>query len=719
MKATYILFLLWTLSIPVLAQNHTVYLAGGSGNESFNDVIQLSNGQFLVAGTADDLQWLPIGVSLVPLTAPSIANNQGTAKIGFLLLLDSTARLPIAVYYLAANAVEGFTFIKTTNIPRQATGDIYISGPTEDSNNGGYFIGKLNNNFIAGAPTGFEWVESVKAKAGNYPKEYQPWDVGSDGKVVYATGDSHDYNWSAIYRLKADGSDDVVPNWRVHWTTTGEYYGSASNYPGGLGNVLYSGIVLKRDGNRCELRSHTLADYNQWLPDGNGGSKKGRWPLDVLYNSPCTPGATNTTSGPGYTGYSPPGTFTYGPQAICIDRRSNDLYIGINFKSVLPGGLPDFEPAVLAMNSDGDLLWWNRLYHEVTPAGDTTNSTPDQYVDALAIDYSQPLPASVLVVNARCHGNNVENLWEGNTIAANPAATGFQNQFTGSSGNIHISWLGKLNSLSGTLLHSTYVAEYAEGASGLGTPHPDPNLDGWPNPNTGWPTVNTTYLGKNKMKVTANGSVLVLGKGRRTITTADAYQKMVKPGNGRLSCWNDFVRLYDNSLTVPMYSSLLVGQWDTLTQLGGDNVKLYGAFKTEKGVVVVGKHLNQGNALPLTNEPQWAAPAFLGEQAMLAYHQTPSLFNPDDSNTALSTAATQPGSMDVVISPNPAFDYLTITSLQGLQAPISIVDLSGRRCLLTNNTIQANKITIDLHGLAPGTYFIKIGDWPIHPFVKL
>jgi hypothetical protein len=112
------------------------------------------------------------------------------------------------------------------------------------------------------------------------------------------------------------------------------------------------------------------AEYNAWQPDGNGGTKKGTWPLDILYNAECLPGGTgNTTDGPGYTGYSGSATFTHGPQSVCIDRRTNAMYIGFNTKSVLPGGLPDFEPAVMAMDADGALLWWSRLYHEVNAAG--------------------------------------------------------------------------------------------------------------------------------------------------------------------------------------------------------------------------------------------------------------------------------------------------------------------------------------------------------------
>ena len=71
------------------------------------------------------------------------------------------------------------------------------------------------------------------------------------------------------------------------------------------------------------------------------------------------------------------------------------------------------------------------------------------------------------------------------------------------------------------------MGELAEGATGLGSPHADPLLAGWPDPNTGWPTLNTTYTGKNRLKVTADGSVLMLGVGRRTITTTNAHQQMV------------------------------------------------------------------------------------------------------------------------------------------------------------------------------------------------
>ncbi len=708
MRSSLLLFASFT-SFALNAQNSLVTYAGGSDNEVFNDVVQLSNGKVLVIGTAADLNWIDASVPQYTLGATGITNGLGTGKMPFILVFDSSLTNMLAVHHLAAGAAEDLRFIKLTNSPGDPTGDIYLSGTTEDATTGGYFIGKLDDNFVSGAPSGFAWVINVKCSAGEYPKIYQPWDVGSDGKVVYGYGDSHSYNWSAFYRNDAEGNPDVVPMWRIHWPISGgpEHRGEAATYAGGIGGLDYSAIVLKRDASRCELRSPTQGEYDLWQPDGNGGTKKGTWPLDILYSEPCLPGGVgNTTDGPGYTGYSGSATFTHGPQSVCIDRRTNSMYIGFNTKSVLPGGEPDFEPAVMAMDSDGALLWWSRLYHEVTPAGDTVNSTPDQYIDALAIDYSQPPSTGMLVVNARCHGNNLENLWEGNSIAANPGANGFQNQFTGSSGNIHISWLGKLKLNDGTLMHSTYAAEYAEGTGSLGAPHPDPNLDGWPNPNGGWPNVNTTYLGKNMLKVTADGSVLVLGKGRRTITTANAFQKMVKPANGGVSCWNEFARVYTDDLSTLKYSSLLVGQWDTLTQAGGSNVNLFGSWKTAHGVIAVGKHMGTGNEMPTANIPAWGNAAFNGESAVLAYFKTAALVDPNDGPDLSTAINSAPHAQPLGIYPNPAKNDARI-ALDGTDGRMIMLDATGRVVLDRKVQGGSRSLTITMEGQAPGVYALQ------------
>lgn len=675
-KKTSILLLVIIYNAVGFSQTQMATYVGGSGAEIFNDVVQLSNGHFIVLGTADDLNWLPSGMTTIVWTNPGILNLAGTSKIAFVIEFDQTLQNMVAVYSLPVNAAEDFRFIKTTSLVGQTTGEIYLSGNTSS----GYFIGKLNNNFVNGSPTGFSWIENVNAVAGEYPKIYQPWDVGGDGKVVYATGDSHNYNWSAIYRLKADGSDDVVENWRVHWKVAGgEFYGNASAAPGGVAGLLYSGIVFKRDPNRCELRSTNQADYDLWQPDGNGGTKKGKWPLDVLYNSPCTPNPAggNSTSGPGYTGYSPTGIFTYGPSSIAIDKRNNTTYIGFNAKSTLPGGEPDFEPAVMALNSDGALQWWSRLYHEKTPAGILQNSSPDQYVDALSVDYSLPSLTGNLVVGARCHGNNTENYWEGNTIDANPDASGFQNNFTGSNGNIHISWIGKLSLSDGTLQNSTYMAECADQTTGLGTPHPDPNLDDWADPNTGWPNVNTTYLKKNMVKVTADGSVVVLGIGRRTITTANAFQKMIKQTEGS-SSWSDFVRVYTPNLSKPLYSSILTGSWDTTTGAGGSNVTLQGVCKTSDGVVMVGFHTGTGNNMPVSGVPLWGNNSYNGISAVVAYLKADNLINANDGFNTLSVQNLDVATQLTSIVPNPAMATASISISDGLIGRYTISSIEGK-----------------------------------------
>lgn len=705
MKAYFIIFLF--LITKLYSQQSMVTYAGGTSSEKFNDVIQLSNGNFLVVGVCDNLSWLPPTITPVTLTSPSIPNNLGTNKYAFIAQFSTDLQTMIGFFHLPQGAAEDFRFIKTNSMLGEETDALFISGNTEDSGNGGYFIGRLNNNFISGLPTGFTYVINIKAVTNQYPDIYQPWDVDAIGRVVYAGGDSHDYNWSVIYRNDVDGSDDVVENWRVHWKSGGgEHYGNASSFAGGVSNLLYSAIVFKRDPNRCELRSTNITDYNLTTPDGNGGTKKGKWPMDVIYDSPCAPGMPgNTTNGPGYTGYSPGATFTYGPQSICIDRRNNNMYIGFNFKSVLPDALPDFEPAVMAMDSTGSLLWYTRLYHEIQPDGDTMLSTPDQYIDALAIDYTN----DYLVVSGRAHGNNVENLWEGNEITANPTANGFQNRFTGTNGNIHISWLGKFTLTNATLMHSTYVAENTDFPTGLGSAHPDPNLDGWHDPNTGWPTLNTTYLGKNRMKVSADGSVIVLGKGRRTITTANAYQKMNRPNGSGVSSWNDFVRVYKSDLSIPLYSSILTGQWDTIVGTGGDNINLLGAFKTDSGVVVVGFHEGTGSDMPTSNIPSWGNSTFNSESAVLGYLKASNIINNDDSPIidASGSSINEEQNIEVLISPNPTTNFILIgVPIELIDGNIQITDIMGK--VIYSSQINTSTIQVSLENYSAGIYTVTM-----------
>lgn len=701
------------------AQLNLVTYAGNSGEETFYDAVQLSNHTFLICGYADNLDWIESTVPTTQLAySGTIPNSLGTNRFGFIIQFSSDFSQMLHVVHFPQGVVEDIRFMKFTSLPYQSTGDLFISCNTSDTynNDGGYIIAKLNGNFVDQIPTSTVWQKVVWAMS--YAKEAHPWDVAADGEVYYVSGEAHGYDWSALYCLDANGNRRPVEHWRTHWLNTGtEWKGTpaSANPTGSIDNVNYSGIVMKSTG-RCELRSWSEEEYNLMQADGNGGMKKGLWPADFLFNGPCDLNAPST-AGPGYNGYQSESCCpVWGASSIVVDRRNGNMYLGMNFKSYSTTIItPDFEPAVIAFDNEGALRWWSRLYHEITPAGDTVPSIPDQYVDAIAIDYTH----DQLVVCARAHGNNTENLWEGNEIASNVSAQGFQNRFTGNNGNIHESWLGKLLLNDGTLMHSTYVAEYAEGTGSFGAPHPDPNLDGWPNPNDGWPDVNTTRLIKNNMKVTSSGDVVVGGLGRRTITTANAYQKMVLPYYGGLSSWNAFVRQYNSDLSLPKYSSLVVGVWDTLTQEGGGNTELFGVYKTANGIVAVGRHsmdattmAANGNPIPVTNVPSWGESLPESESAILVYYTAENIVNAEDEFNTPSYVTNTTG-LNWNIYPNPA------TSAIHLKAP------SGRDYFIRNalgQIIISGKTsvgisTIDISLLSRGIYSIQLAG-EVKRFVK-
>jgi hypothetical protein len=712
---TFICFIL--INTVSIAQNNLVTYAGNEGKETFYDILQLSDGTFIVTGYSDNLNWINNNVPIYELSfSGNIPNALGTNKYGILMHFSNNFNSLLEVVHFPQGAVEDIRFIKTNSAPYCETEDLYISCNTSDTdnNNGGYLLAKLNKNFINGIPSSLIWSTNVWAKSG--PKDYHPWDVSSDGRIYYISGEAYGYDWSAIYCLNEYGQRTVVENWRTHWLKNGTEWkgGRASENPnGGSDSVKYSGIVLKVWG-RCDLRSWTETEYNTFYEDGNGGTRKGKWPADVLFSGPCDP-LNPSANGPGYTGYSSEACCpVWGGNSIVVDRRNGNFYIGMSFKSYFnPQNTPDFEPAVIAMSPSGEMTWWSRLYHEITPQGDTVGSIPDQYIDALAIDYQ----SNKLVVGARTHGNNTQNFWNGNVIENNPQAFGFQNQFTGTNGDIHLSWLGKLQLTDGKLANCTYMGEMTESTGSIGTPHPDPNLDGWSNPNTGWPNVNTTRMAKNNIKVTSSGDVCVLSVGRRTITTANAYQKMVKPTFGGKSCWNSFVRIYDNEFHVPKYSSLIVGAWDTLTQEGGANTEMFGVFKTAQGVVAVGRHtanvngISNGNNLPVINVPEWGANTPQNESAILVYYKSENLFNPNDSSQVVITTTNKlPINNGLSIYPTPTSNEIKI-NLNGVTInneafQFSIFDQLGR-LVLKGTTSNQTIYTGDLNN---GTYYLKLAN---------
>ncbi|HYO70301.1 MAG TPA: hypothetical protein VEU33_29905 [Archangium sp.] len=604
-----------------------VTYAGNDGIERFETALVLSDGTVLVAGGATSLDWVPSGVPRTQLSAASIQSVSG-ANIGFILHLSADLRSLLRVVHFPQGTVRNIQRLRTTNVPGQPTGDLYLSGIRDlvDVQQEGYFIARLDHNFVTAPPSAVRWTYDVKCpprQASGYTGEseykyLQPWDVGGDGKVVYALGAEYDFKWAAIERLTADGKQDLVPGWTAHWTASGaEFNGLAADYTG-TEPLVRSALVMKA-GRKGSLRSTTQADFEVLQPDGNGRTdRKGRFPDDYYFTGPCT-AASCTGTGPGYTGYRLSDKPTQRVGSLVIDRRNNHLYFGYSTQSRLPDGNPDFEPAVVAMEPGGRLRWWSRLYHEQLENNGSLvkTSSPDQYVDHVALDYA----ANRLVVVARAHGNNVINFWSGNKVASNPGATSFHHQFTGTSGNIHISWLAKLAQADGTLAAASWVAEYSDGAT-LGAPYSEPLHDGWGSHNAGWPDLNTTRV--SALEVDARGAVYLAALGRRTVTTSNAYMKMYKPAQGR-SAWNHFVRVFEPDLKALRYSSLLRGPWDPAVDGGGENVRLEGVFPVRDGVLATGWHLRDsaglplGAPLPVAEVPAWGSSTPEGESAVLAH----------------------------------------------------------------------------------------------------
>ena len=609
--------LLWFMTShqPLAAQNLVFYLDADDSTR-FHDALRLSDGTLLLAGQAADLGWLPDDTLVQALNADAIDSSSADA-MGFILQLTPDLGQIVSAVNFPIGTARSVYRMRTTEIPGQPTGDLFISGHRDNADTNGYFIARLNANFVAQVPTAMDWVVNVDTRgdsndSSNSHKGLQPWDVGSDGKVIYTLGEAFRSGWAAIQRLDQNGEPEIVEDWRIHWQQAGgEWRGTpASDAPDAL---THSAIVMKsrRIG---QLRSATSSEYDELGLDENGNAtRQGRWPDDYYFSGHCELAQTDCDrSQPGYTGYRVGANDTQRVGSIVIDRRNNHFYFGYSTQSRLPGGNPDFEPAVVAMTSTGALKWWARLYQETD-----SNSSPDQYVDGLAIDTANDR----LVVLARSHGNNVINFWSGNDIELNPGGQGFQNRFTGTNGNIHISWLGKYGLDDGGIHAATWVAEFNEGETG-GAPHPDPNLGGWPNPNAGWPELNTTRC-RNDVEVLEDGSVLIACTGRRTATTIDAHQRMPLPGQA-VGTWNEFVRVYRSDLSGLVYSSLLTGDWDQTTGQGGGNTHIQGVLPLANGVLVTGHHeadagSPRGEPVPIAgNTPGWGRATPTGETALVA-----------------------------------------------------------------------------------------------------
>ncbi|MEI7802940.1 MAG: hypothetical protein WCI97_09870, partial [Bacteroidota bacterium] len=90
----------------VSAQTNIVTYAGNNGKETFYDVLQITDGTFLVCGYADNLDWINASVQNIELgNTSNIHNSLGTNRYGFILHLSSDLQQILQVVHFPQGAV--------------------------------------------------------------------------------------------------------------------------------------------------------------------------------------------------------------------------------------------------------------------------------------------------------------------------------------------------------------------------------------------------------------------------------------------------------------------------------------------------------------------------------------------------------------------------------------------------------------------------------------
>ncbi|MCE3003390.1 MAG: hypothetical protein LW860_11935 [Xanthomonadaceae bacterium] len=107
-------------SAGAVAQSRVFY-AGGSGKERFHDVHALSDGTWLVAGSAQDLAWLPSGTPVTQIGAAGI-NSSAAGQVGLLLHLSADLGSVLRVVRLPTGTVVNLARIRSTEVPGAPTG---------------------------------------------------------------------------------------------------------------------------------------------------------------------------------------------------------------------------------------------------------------------------------------------------------------------------------------------------------------------------------------------------------------------------------------------------------------------------------------------------------------------------------------------------------------------------------------------------------------------
>ncbi len=151
---------------------------------------------------------------------------------------------------------------------------------------------------------------------------------------------------------------------------------------------------------------------------------------------------------------------------------------------------------------------------------------------------------------------------------------------------------------------------------------------------------------------------------------------------------------------------MVVGVWDTITQAGGDNIELFGVYKTGLGVICVGRQkavngVPSGNNLPTINVLPWGKNIPQNKSGVLVYYQANNLINPeDDISSSIWTGAenntwenpsnwsnnTVPSSASKVIIPSLAPHFPVLNS----HTTIKKIELKSGSSLILQAASQLN-----------------------------
>jgi hypothetical protein len=763
-------------------QNILTYVANGDSLTSLFDIFQLDqpghqyDSTFLVAGGTQDFSWLnnytvrnPNRVILPTTAIDGSTLKSGFNMTGFILHVNKTFDTILNVVQFPQGTACSIAKIRTTVRTGDPTGELYISGHRYVSDSGysvtpfqtgrrtwpkwEYFIARLDNNFINGLPTAARFFVNARCRydyrSENVQTQMQPWDVNNKGEVVYGEGAHYVpvYNsFSYLKKVDAFGRPMVVPGWMMHVDKTGNTTYGAGKATDSTAYSMINGYM----GYRGSLRSHTLADWNFVGEDANGNTRPSRYPDDFFYRTwvdPVTGNgepkplsqvdtinihrdfASGFEAGPGRTGRYPDEPRSYGWASVVFDKTTNDLFVGyiMGYAYAAPPvasrtssfawqGQHEFDPTIVKFDTAGYLQMWDRCKKE---SGD---DQPDHYLDFLDIDYANKM----LVVLGRQHGSGTNTSWNGNDLTFNRGARGFKSLLNGTTGNVHVSWIGKYSLDSMRIKHSTFIAEYIS-TENISIPYTNPHYDGWQDQNASWKTTNTTRLSSsgallatNGLKVSRSGMVAIGFTGQRIMTTADAHLKMLKPNICPYPGFPSAVRVYSPDLKEVVYSSLVDSEALLPAGFSGDaSVKAVLPLRDKVLTVGTAYHSIKTMTRAAPSTMSWGDATFnhtnvVGYASKFHFVNPTTFTEPTDvisyppiPTTIVGLAPQQQG-LTPAVFPNPVNAKLFVYLPEGLTADkIYLFDAQGK-LVYQQTTSTAFTTTIPTEYLANGIYTLKI-----------